>query len=138
MGVKIKVNREIMLPPSKESQRIGHWNPNDSLYFHKSTGVRRGYTPGWNEPVYQYRETKLETVPRPRSNPTFYSTVLGSHSYEYPLKGPAPEKSVSAQSDVYRGETTHQRQFHKHGYADHVPKREVPMSPTKPYRKQQY
>merc|ERR1712170_270492 len=115
MGVKIKVNREIMLPPSKESQRIGHWNPNDSLYFHKSTGVRRGYTPGWNEPVYHYRETKLEQVPRPRNNPTFYSTVLGSHSYDFPVTQQQAQENRSEASSVYKAETTNQRQFHRQG-----------------------
>ena len=128
-----------MQQSSKDSQRIGHWNPNDSLYFHKSTGVRRGFQPGFNEPVYQYRETKLEQVPRPRNNPTFYSSVLGSHSYNYQKAQPrGGELNQSECSSRYGGETTQQRQFHKHGYKDHVPQRQNEMSPVKPYRTKPY
>merc|ERR1712203_501889 len=101
MGNPNKDTNTIMLPSQKESSRIGHWKPNDSLYFHKSTGVRRGYTPGWNEPYYQYRETKLEHVPHTRNNPTFHSTVLGSNSYDY---------QVAQQRDVGRSETSSQAQ----------------------------
>merc|ERR1712039_636920 len=139
MGIYLKILTTKMLPPQKESSRIGHWNPNDSLYFHKSTGVRRGYTPGWNEPLYQYRETKLEQVSRPRNNPTFYSTVLGSKSYNYPVD--RMDQSVGERSETqsaWRLETTKQRQFHKKGYQDHVPQRQAPMSPTKPYSKNHY
>jgi len=114
------------------------WKPNDSLYFHKSTGVRTVQTPGWNEPTYHYRETKLETVPKPRSNPTFYSTVLGSTSYDYPTPNRQAESVRSETNSQMRGETTNQRQFHKHGYQDHVPQKHVPMSPTKPYGKNKY
>ena len=123
-----------MLPNDKTTDRIGHWRPNDSLYFHKKCHAKGDFQPGWNEPTYQYRETKLETVPKPRSSPTFTSSILGSKHYAYKN---APEGSVHSQS-VHHAETTNQRVFHKTGYTDYVPRRDVPMSPTKPYRREPY
>ena len=113
--------------------------------------MRTGYTPGYNEPVYHYRETKLEQVPRPRNNPTWHSSVLGSGSYNFPQTQPVNPQNFSllkkikiaqsVQSDSqsnFRGETNHQRQYHKTGYPDYVPQRNAPMSPTKPYSKNKY
>lgn len=123
-----------MLPNDKTSDRIGHFRPNDALYFHKNNKGRSEFTPGWNEPVYQYRETKLETVPKTRASPTFSSSILGSRCYQYNV----PKTANTGAHSVVHAETTKQRFYHKEGYSDYVPRREVPMSPTKPYRQEPY
>merc|ERR1712151_628927 len=119
------------LPNNSETNRVGHWRPNDSLYFHKNVTTRSPTKPSWNEPYYQYRETKLEHHPRHRTSPTYQSSVFTPSTYVYSVNEgafkTASQSQVSQQqTGGRRGETASQRQFQMEGYPCHSPSRKVP------------
>ena len=130
-----------MLPNNTESARIGHWGPNDNLYFHKNVSQRSPTKPSWNEPYYQYRETKLEHPPKNRTSPTYQSSVFTSSTYAYNVgaqgfKTANPSEQSSHQNNLAndgakRGETSYQRQFKKSGYETYSPQRRFPLGNTK-------
>ena len=90
---------------------------------------RNPTVPSYNEPYYQYRETKLEHVPKTRVNPTWTSSVFAS-SVNMP-----PNEAQSQKSGVNlpprQGQTSYQRTYAKEGYPTYSAKKEIPLSPTK-------
>merc|ERR1712151_1075776 len=117
------------LPNNSETNRVGHWRPNDSLYFHKQFNVRSPAKPSWNEPYYQYRETKLEHQPKCRTSPTYQSSVFTPSSYTYNVQRQRQEES---QSGVQRRpETSYQNHYQRDGYEHHSPSRHAPLGCTK-------
>ena len=75
-----------MLPSDSNESRDSHLAPNDRLYFYKETKQRVPKDPSYNEPTYLYRETKLEMVPRTRTNDTYSSSVFDQGDYRYDVK----------------------------------------------------
>merc|ERR1712194_266557 len=111
-----------MLPNQSDAERIGHHKPNDSLYFHKNVvNTRSPAKPSWNEPYYQYRETKLEHQPKSRTSPTYQSSVFTPSAYTYNVQKQAMSQS---QSDApRRPETSYQNHYQRDGYINHSPSR---------------
>merc|ERR1712194_813470 len=68
------------------TSRIEHWKPNDSLHFHSRFRERSPAKNSFNEPYYQYRETKIEHKPAYRSSPTFNSSVFTPQTFNYNVR----------------------------------------------------
>merc|ERR1740139_377939 len=120
--------------------RVEHWKPNSSLHFHKKASTRTPTKPSFNEPYYQYRETKLEHVPAKRTSPTFNSSVFTPASYNYSVNAgnfktaPPSEQSSHHHRLPEMGrvadQTAYQRQFQKSGYQTYSPRRNIPLGST--------
>ena len=113
------------------AQRTYHWKPNDTLYFHKKVNERNPTIPSYNEPYYQYRETKLEHVPKPRNNPTWTSSVFSCSSNNPPPPSETQSQKSGVNPPPRQGQTSYQRTFAKEGYPTYSAKKEIPLSPTK-------
>lgn len=124
-----------MSGPENQSQRIGHWRPNDSLHFHHRIHQRGDFQAGWNEPIYQYRETRLEMQPKKRSSPTFNSTALSQP--DYPSNQRELKMPVSETKQKYVAKANQQRDFYLDNDSTGLPKQER-MSPLKVYQKNPY
>ena len=124
----------------KDIGRNYHWHPNDHLHFHTEKYAQRcPVKNSFNEPYYQYRETKLEHVPKPRNTATYRSTVFSTGAYVQnkapaPVNRPPPSATSSrSQIDVApKFETSYQRQFYNAQVPVHQsPRKRAPVCQTK-------
>jgi len=122
-----------------EQGRIYHWHPNEHLHFHhEKFNKRNPVAHGHNEHHYQYRETKLEQVPKPRNNPTYRSTVFSTTAF-VANKGQADMRHSPSERSSRQNinvaplcETSYQQQFHIPKVPVHSsPRRRQPVLQTK-------
>ena len=130
-----------MIPQNYRTARIEHWKPNDRLHFHGRFRERSPAKNSFNEPYYQYRETKIEHKPNYRTSPTFNSSVFTPQTYDYSVRAQnfktAPPSEQSSHnhrlSEMGRvgDETSYQKHYQKNGYEKYSPLRHAPLSNTK-------
>ena len=131
-----------MIPQNYRTSRIEHWKPNDSLHFHsRVTRERSPAKNSFNEPYYQYRETKIEHKPMYRTSPTFNSSVFTPQTFNYNVRAqnfktaPPSEQSSHMHQLPAMGRvgdtTSYQKHYEKKGYESYAPQRHAPLSNTK-------
>ena len=121
--------------PADTSNRIGHFKPNDTLHFHNRINQRSNASPGWNEPVYQYRETRLEVVPKQRTSATFHSSALSN--YDYPSNQKQQKMPTSEMQQNYVGKKNEMRDYYLDNDSRGMSKQDK-LSNMKPYQKNPY
>ena len=130
-----------MIPTNYRTSRIEHWKPNDALHFHDRTRPRSPPKNSFNEPYYQYKETKIEHKPVNRTSPTFTSSVFTPQTYNYSVRAQNFTKAAPSDQSSHMhqlpamgrigGETSYQNHFKKNGYETYSPRKHAPLSNTK-------